>query len=171
MDQLTDGSAYSRMVTPSDRVILGKLKNWFGSRRRKKSNATFKARSHIFLIKGAHAIHCTTGISLPRCVQFLSLFFGEKLSCYCRACQFFFQIHTKIHRFVPYMSVIHIFCQCCTQKQRKYLFFRFTFSKRGLVTNITLPHYSCSGSCFYAIFGQIVLGQFNAVVLHLMLLY
>ena len=164
MDQLTDGSAYSRMVTPSDRVILGKLKNWFGSRKRKKSNATFKARSHIFLTIGAHAIYCTTG-------SIFSVILWRKVVMLLSCMSIFFQIHTKIHRFVPYMSVIHIFCQCCTQKQRKYLFFRFTFSKRGLVTNITLPHYSCSGSCFYAIFGQIVLGQFNAVVLHLMLLY
>ena len=135
----------------------------------KKSNATFKARSHIILIKGAHAIHCTTGTAL-KWTFFIGIIWRKVvmlLSCM----SIFFQIHTKIHRFVPYMSVIHIFCQCCTQKQRKYLFFRFTFSKRGLVTNITLPHYSCSGSCFYAIFGQIVLGQFNAVVLHLMLLY
>ena len=35
MDQLTDGSAYSGMVTPSERVILGQIKNRSVSRKKK----------------------------------------------------------------------------------------------------------------------------------------
>ena len=68
MDQLTDGSAYSGMVTPFERVILGQIKNRSVSR--KKNNATLRASSNFILMKGMHAAHCTTGTSLLKAFNF-----------------------------------------------------------------------------------------------------
>ena len=68
MDQLTDGSAYSGIITPSDRVILRQLKDWSGSRKRIKNNTILRAWS--ILTKGTRAIHCTTGTALLQVIQF-----------------------------------------------------------------------------------------------------
>ena len=71
MDQLTDGSAYSGMVTSSDRVTLRQLKDWSGSRKKIKNNTILRAWSSFILTEGTRAIHCTTGTAPLQVIQFI----------------------------------------------------------------------------------------------------